>query len=1062
MTAYALWLLKHRLPVIVLTLLLTAGLGWFAGGLKVVIDPATLAPQHHPYIAATRKVENAFGSKYLMLVGVSPRQGDVFQPAVLEAVQRITRGLEQSPGVVKATLMSLAAPNARAIRATAEGFEARPLLDRLPLTAADVDAMKAALRANPVYLDTIVSRDFRTAAILVELKERSDGFEKMVAPVLALVNAERSDALDITLGGNPVYLEQTERFSRRIEWLFPIAVLLIGLLHLEAFRSWQGLVLPLVTALLAVVWGMGFMGLMRQPMDIFNSPTPILILAVAAGHAVQLLKRYQEEYAAIRAAGGVDAVAANRQAVLQSLVSVGPVMAVAGGVAALGFFSLMVFDIATIRAFGLFTGLGILSAVVLEMSFIPAVRSCLRPPADQRAAGGPADRVWDRVPRWIAGQVLPVARRRRVLLVLFALVALCVVMALRIEVDNASRRFFAASLPIQQDDAFLNRQLGGTNSFYVMVEGTADDAIKSPELLRGLERLQGFAEAQPVVGKTLSIVDHLQRMNQAMHGDRPEARVLPASRELVSQYLLLYAMSGSPGDFDGLVDYPYRAAKLTILLKTGSNTAIKALVQALQAKAATLFGPGVTVTFGGDVTQTIALTDTMVRGKLLNIVQIGLAVLVISALAFRSLAAGLMVLAPLAFAVLAVFGVMGAFGIPLNIPNALISAMAVGIGADYAIYLLHRLREQVRRGDDADTAVRRALASAGQATLFVATAVAGGYAALALSLGYLVHQWLALFIVLAMVASALSALFLLPCLVLSARPRFVFEAAAPRARGWPRVLQWAAGLALTAAVSAFVGKAQAQVQVQVAVPAPVPVPSAAALMEQAAAASRLLDSSGEATFTLTHRDGATRVRKTAGQTKLRPNGRDTMRVVRFLAPADISGTATLLVEDSAGEDDLWVHLSALGRVRRLSAANKKDAFFGTDFSYGDVIGHKVADWSHSLLPDETIDGQLCHVVASVPVSDAVRLHSGYSRRVSWLRKDNLMPVRSAFWDLGGAPLKRLQFSDIRPVGHRGRWQAMRSSAENLQTGHRTTIEFTRFLAEQGVADELFTPQALDR
>ena len=1042
MTAYALWLLKHRLPVIVLTLLLTAVLGWFAGGLKVVIDPATLAPQHHPYIAATRKVENAFGSKYLMLVGVSPRQGDVFQPAVLEAVQRITRGLEQSPGVVKATLMSLAAPNARAIRATAEGFEARPLLDRLPLTAADVDAMKAALRANPVYLDTIVSRDFRTAAILVELKERSDGFEKMVAPVLALVNAERSDALDITLGGNPVYLEQTERFSRRIEWLFPIAVLLIGLLHLEAFRSWQGLVLPLVTALLAVVWGMGFMGLMRQPMDIFNSPTPILILAVAAGHAVQLLKRYQEEYAAIRAAGGVDAVAANRQAVLQSLVSVGPVMAVAGGVAALGFFSLMVFDIATIRAFGLFTGLGILSAVVLEMSFIPAVRSCLRPPADQRAADGPADRVWDRVPRWIAGQVLPVARRRRVLLVLFALVALCVVMAQRIEVDNASRRFFAASLPIQQDDAFLNRQLGGTNSLYVMVEGTADDAIKSPELLRGLEQLQRFAEAQPIVGKTLSIVDHLQRMNQAMHGDRPEARVLPASRELVSQYLLLYAMSGSPGDFDGLVDYPYRAAKLTILLKTGSNTSIKALVQALQAQAATLFGPGVTVTFGGDVTQTIALTDTMVRGKLLNIVQIGLAVLVISALAFRSLAAGLMVLAPLAFAVLAVFGVMGAFGIPLNIPNALISAMAVGIGADYAIYLLHRLREQVRRGDDADTAVRRALASAGQATLFVATAVAGGSAALALSLGYLVHQWLALFIVLAMVASALSALFLLPGLVLSARPGFVFEAAAPRA--------------LTAAVSAFVGRAQAQVQVAV------PAPSAAALMEQAAAASRLLDSTGEATFTLTHRDGATRVRKTAGQTKLRPNGRDTMRLVRFLAPADISGTATLLVEDSAGEDDLWVHLPALGKVRRLSAANKKDAFFGTDFSYGDVIGHKVADWSHSLLPDETIDGQPCHVVASLPVSDAVRLHSGYSRRVSWLRKDNLMLVRSAFWDLGGAPLKRLQFSDIRPVGHRGRWQAMRSSAENLQTGHRTTIEFTRFLAEQGVADEVFTPQALDR
>ena len=66
--------------------------------------------------------------------------------------------------------------------------------------------------------------------------------------------------------------------------LFPIAVLVIGLLHYEAFRTRQGLVLPLVTALLSVVWGVGIMGLMKVPMDIFNSPTPILILAVAAGH----------------------------------------------------------------------------------------------------------------------------------------------------------------------------------------------------------------------------------------------------------------------------------------------------------------------------------------------------------------------------------------------------------------------------------------------------------------------------------------------------------------------------------------------------------------------------------------------------------------------------------------------------------------------------------------------------------------------------------------------------------------------------------------------------------
>ncbi len=1055
MNHYAHWLLKHRIAVIIATALVTLVLGYFASGMKMVIDPATLAPQHHPYIDATKKVEKTFGSKYLMLIGVTPKQGDIFQPEVLERVQRMTQKLEQTPGIVKSTLMSLAAPQAKAIRGTAEGFEARPLLGQLPLAPEAMAQVKAALQANPIYLDTIVSNDFRTTAILVELQERSDGFEKMVAPVLDIVNAEKSDTLDITVGGNPVYLDQTEKFAKRIDWLFPIALVLIGLLHFEAFRTKQGLILPLVTALMAVVWGTGFMGLLKQPMDIFNSPTPILILAVAAGHAVQLLKRYYEEYEALRAQGQMDAVAANHQAVLASLVAVGPVMVVAGAVAALGFFSLMVFDIATIRSFGFFTGMGILSAVVLEISFIPAVRSLLRPPSDQDRSRERTVRIWDRVPRWVGDQVVPAGRRRWVMLGLVMVTLLCGLATQRIVVDNASKRFFADSLPIQRDDDFLNRQLGGTNSLYIMVEGVGPDSIKSPEVLRGIEQLQAFAQTQAHVGKTLSVVDYLKRMNQAMQADQASAHVLPASRELVSQYLLLYALSGSPGDFDSVVDYDYRAAKITLLLKTGSNAEIKVLVDTLQAKAKALFGPEITVSFGGDVTQTIALTDTMVNGKLLNIAQISLAVFLISAVAFRSVVAGLLVLAPLALAVLAVFGVMGLFNIPLNIPNALISAMAVGIGADYAIYLLHRLREQVRQGDDAEKAVRHTLATAGKATLFVSTAVAGGYGALALSWGYNVHQWLALFIVLAMVVSALATLLLLPSLVLYFKPRFIFESAGAPRRLWSSVVMGAAALATMLLLSAWVGRAQAQT-----VPAASPL-SATQLMEKTYVVSRVADSVAEATFTLTNKDGVSRVRKTTGTTKLKANGRDNQRLVRFSAPADIKGTATLLLENSAGEDDLWVYLPALGKVRRLSASNKKDAFIGTDFSYGDVMGHRAQDWTHTVLREEAVEGHRCFVIESLPANDAVRQNSGYSKRLSWVRQDNFVTVRGEFWDLGGQASKRMMASDIQAVGNAGHFQPMRSTAENLQTGHRTAIEYQQFKANTGVADALFTAQALD-
>lgn len=1045
MNRYAHWLLRHRIRVIAVTLFITAVLGYFGSGLKVVIDPARLAPQGHPYIQATNRVEQMFGSKYLMLIGITPKQGDIFQPAVLQRVERLTRKLETTPGVVRATMISLAAHQAKAIKGSAEGFEARPLLGKMPLTDADKAALKAAIEANPVYMNTVVSSDFRTAAILVELKERSDGFQKMVAPVKEAVDAEAGPQVDITLGGNPVYLDQTEKFAARINILFPIALLVIGLLHFEAFRTKQGLILPLVTALMAVMWGTGFMGVLRQPLDIFNSPTPILILAVAAGHAVQLLKRYYEEYEHLRRDGALPPAEANRQAVIRSLVGVGPVMMIAGGVAALGFFSLLVFDIATIRTFGLFTGIGILCAVVLEMTFIPAVRSLLKPPSERERATEARLRIWDRIPRWVGDQVIPVARRNRLMLILAVFAGLCGVGMHNIVVDNASKNFFAGDLDIQKDDAFLNRQLGGTNSLYIMVEGAAPDAIKSPAILKAIEDTQRFAEKQPHVGKTVSLVDYLKRMNMAMNGDAASANRLPASGDLVSQYLLLYSLSGEPGDFDSYVDYQYQAAKITILLKTGSNAYIKTLVDKLQKYTQQAFGPGVKVSFGGDVAQTIALTDTMVHGKILNMVQIALAIFVVSALAFRSLTAGVLVLLPLAMAVMSVFGVMGAFGIPLNIPNSLISAMAVGIGADYAIYLLYRMREQVNAGANAEQATRTTLATAGKAALFVATAVAGGYGVLALSIGYNVHLWLSLFIVLAMVVSLGASLTLVPGMVLYLRPRFIFDSGSARPL-WQLagVLIIGSGLMLMVARMAHAEGLPPM-----------------AIMQKNLAATKVKDSIADATFTLTNKDGASRVRKTHGYTRLQANGNDNMRVVRFLSPADIKGTATLLIEHANADDDMWIYLPALGKVRRLSASNKKDSFFGTDLSYGDVIGYKTEEWIHKLVKEEDLDGAATYVIESAPANDTVRQNSGYGKRLSWVRKDNFVAARIDLWDLSERPLKRIVFKDIRQVGGNGRWQPMLTEAENLQTGHRTTIRFEQFQADQNVPESMFKAKELE-
>src|ERR1700730_12085455 len=775
MRRYVEGVLRYRLLVILLPLLVSGVLGFQIRNLHVIVDPNATLPQHHPYVAATREAERVFRLKHQVLVGITARAGDVFTHHVLGKVQRITDSLAELPGVEKGSVFSLAR-RARNITGTADGLEVLPLMESVPQTEPEIDALRQALRNNPVYVDAIISRDARTAAILADFNTDPGGFEGIVDKVTSIIERERDASVDISIGGRPVYLGQLDKYSQRAELLFPIAILVVGLIHYEAFRTLQGLILPLVTALLAVIWGLGMMGLVKAPMDAFNVTTPILIFAVAAGHAVQILKRYYEEYHRLSRSDTASAAATSRQAVVESLTRVGPVMLAAGIVAGLGFLSLVVFEVATIRTFGVFTALGIFSALILQLTFIPALRSILPPPGQRESRRESEHRVWDRIMDTIAGWVLGRGRQWIYAGVLM-LVVIWTVAAMRVTVDTPLRSYFFENLPFQRDDRALNERLGGTNRLYILIEGGEEGAIKDPKVLSAMEATQRFLETQPHVGKTLSLADFIRRMNRAMHADEPGYDRIPESRELVAQYLLAYSLSGSLEDLDSYVDDRYRSANILVLLKTDSTAYTQELISKLKTVLPAKFPAQIKIQFGGDLAETAALTETIVREKLLNIGQISAVILIITSLVFRSLTAGILVLVPLGLAVLANFGLMGLLGIRLNIATSVISAMAVGLGADYAIYLVYRLREELDQSSDEAAAFRTALTTAGKASLFVASAVAGGYGLLALSWGFNIHIWFAILIMSAMLVSCLGAVTLLPSLILTLRPRFIFRRA---------------------------------------------------------------------------------------------------------------------------------------------------------------------------------------------------------------------------------------------------------------------------------------------
>lgn len=227
--------------------------------------------------------------------------------------------------------------------------------------------------------------------------------------------------------------------------------------------------------------------------------------------------------------------------------------------------------------------------------------------------------------------------------------------------------------------------------------------------------------------------------------------------------------------------------------------------------------------------------------------------------------------------------------------------------------------------------------------------------------------------------------------------------------------------------------------------------------------SKVSGSTQSITMVLTTESGETRTRKTTGYSKLQKNGRDTTQVVRFLSPPDVKNTSNLMIEHSDGDDDIWIYLPALKKVRRIVASNKKDSFVGTDFSYGDVIGQKVENWNHKLVKEDVRDGVKVYLVESTPKDDAVKSSSGYAKIQYTIRQDNFATIKAEYWDTGMRSLKEIVYSDLKEVDLANKkWQAMKIEAKNIQTGHKTEIVFENYKLDPNVKDEYFTTRYLEK
>lgn len=757
MESYARWLVRHAWWVMAAVALATAAVGLGIRELRTEFSVEASLPAGHPLVEIDKQIRQRFGGRHTVVALLVPRQGDVWQTPLLELVQEVTFAALHLEGIIPQNVISLASPSVRVVDDIDGRLEVDYLMRDVPRTPAAIDALRARVEADPQLNGMVVTPDQRAAVLVVDFWDGRSAYER-AQQVLGLAAQFRDHPVDFYFAGEPIVAITDVEQSREVELRIPITFAVIAMMLLASFRNLQGMLIPMSTAALTTVWGLGLMGHAGLMIDSWNSATPILLIAIAAGHSAQMLKRYIEE---------VERLGDNAAAVVTSTAAVGPVMIAAGGVAALGFAALALTGIPAITRFGLSCAFGIASAVLLEMTFVPALRSLLPAPRRARHGNGVAARLLALLERAI------LQRGGRPVLIATAVALLLGLAGLfQVRTYGPTREYLSPdSLPRQHLEE-IQRHFPGTTTMTVLYEGPPESA-KQLAVLRHLDGLATELQRDPLVWRTASLAELMKVLHRTFNADAPEYR-LPDNQELTAQLMFL----GSSPAFERFIDREYAHSLLIAYLRDDDSARVGPLVERARAWVAANPAPaGVRVLIAGGAGPTIlAVNQHTTHTKVLNIAVVLTAIYAISSLVLRSALGGLYVITPLAVSVALLFGLIGWTGIRLDMGSASIIALAAGVGADYAIYFLYRLREERARRDSDAAALHAALQTSGRAVLFVAASIGAGFAVLGIGSSYLGLRLFGTLMPAAMAISCLAALSLMPVLVLRTRPRFIFGA----------------------------------------------------------------------------------------------------------------------------------------------------------------------------------------------------------------------------------------------------------------------------------------------
>lgn len=649
---------------------------------------------------------------------IATQSEDLFTPANLRMIQGITETLEEKETVK--SVKSLA--NVNDMVGGEDDFSVSRFLNEIPESPAALSDLRKRAVENPLYLERLISRDGRTAAIVVFTRTDDvnptyrEDFMRDIQSVLAPYEAQGHS---FHLAGWPVTNYYLARFMNRDLVRFaPITFFLVTITIWLVFRNIRLLLLAGVGIGATVGATVGLLAVLGISLNNASVAVIPIVIALALSDIVHVfshltsdvLREYPDRRAAL-------------SHVLEQILFPCSLTSLN---TAIGFFSLSFSGIPAVQAFGWLAGAGMVFEFVFTFGIVTPLLLAFRPETLYREATAHQNRVIPRLIRGVHGFVF--GHARWVLVFCLAAMAWGAWECRRLKAETNLIQFFQPTARVRQDVDFVINNLAGVMPLDIFLEGETE-VFREPATLEYLDRLKKRVLAVPGVDTATSLADYFKEMNKSFHNEDPAFYRPPATRRMADQYLLLYSAT----DLEDFVTPDYRRSRMMVRLHSSSSKVNEGVLNDIQKGIEEETLPGLRVRIGGDAPVHVSTPRAIVGGQVQNVFSAVFTIWLVMAVVLRSLGMAGVFLLPNLFPILINFGVMGAFGIPLDTGTSLIAAAAFGVIVDDTVHFFTRFQELRAKGQAYFEVLQNVSFEKGEASTSSFLVMCAGFGVLTLS-----------------------------------------------------------------------------------------------------------------------------------------------------------------------------------------------------------------------------------------------------------------------------------------------------------------------------------------